>query len=199
MLVLFGRGAFDLTSVLYSSQCLTAYAIGLPAFVLIKVLAPAFFARGDTSMPVKIGVASVALNLALNLAFMVPLAHIGPALATSAAAIFNVGGLAFVLGRRGHLVADRQLWRRCTGMIGASLVMAGVLCGVRLPLFATPPQGWLRFASLAELVSAGVAAYAMAGSLLGAYDLREVSRMISRRRLRGKSGSSICSPPTTET
>ena len=108
---------------------LAAYALGLPAFVLVKVLAPAFFARGDTSTPVKIGVACVVLNSALNLAFMVPLAHIGPALATSLAAICNVGGLAFILLRRGHFLPDQQLRRRCLGMIGASVAMAGRLWG----------------------------------------------------------------------
>src|ERR1700761_91149 len=121
MLALFGRGAFDLESVRLSSQSLAAYALGLPAFVLVKVLAPAFFARGDTSTPVKIGVGSVGLNLLLNLAFMVPLAHIGPALATSVAAICNVAGLGIVLLRRGHFAPDRQLHRRCAGMVGASL------------------------------------------------------------------------------
>jgi putative peptidoglycan lipid II flippase len=199
MLVLFGRGAFDLESVHLSSQSLAAYALGLPAFVLVKVLAPAFFARGDTSMPVKIGVASVALNLALNLAFMVPLAHIGPALATSLAAIGNVAGLAFVLRRRGHFMSDHQLRRRCAGMVGASLVMAVVLWGLRSLLFQAPPHGWVRLASLAGLVTAGMLAYAIAASLLGAYDLRDIGRMMSRRRLRRGGGSAISSAPTTET
>jgi putative peptidoglycan lipid II flippase len=200
MLVLFGRGAFTLQSVLLSSQSLAAYALGLPAFVLVKVFAPAFFARGDTSMPVKIGVSSVGLNLALNLAFMVPLAHIGPALATSIAAVCNVGGLGFVLLRRGHFVPDRQLRRRCLGMIAATVVMGGVLWGLRISLFQTPPgQGWLRMASLGGLVGAGMVTYAVAASLLGAYDLRDIARMMSRRRLRGAVGSAISSPPTTET
>src|SRR6195952_4373084 len=131
MLVLFGRGAFDLESVRMSSQSLAAYALGLPAFVLVKVFAPAFFARGDTSMPVKIGVGSVGLNLLLNLVLMVPLAHIGPALATSLAALCNVGGLAFILLRRGHWVPDRQLRRRCGGMLGASMAMGLVLWEAR--------------------------------------------------------------------
>jgi putative peptidoglycan lipid II flippase len=195
---LFGRGAFDLESVLLSSQSLAAYALGLPAFVLVKVLAPAYFARGDTSMPVKIGVGSVALNLGLNLAFMVPLAHIGPALATSVAAICNVAGLAFVLRRRGHLVPDRQLGRRCLGMVGASVVMGLALWGLRILLFHVPPHGWLGLASLAGLVGAGMLAYAVAASLLGAYDLRDVGRMMSRRRLRRESGSAISSATTTE-
>jgi putative peptidoglycan lipid II flippase len=199
MLVLFGRGAFDLQSVLFSSQSLAAYALGLPAFVLVKVLAPAFFARGDTSMPVKIGVASVVLNLVLNLIFMVPLAHIGPALATSLAAICNVAGLAFILRRRGHFVPDRQLHRRCLGMVGASAAMALVLWGLRVLLFRAPLDGWLRLASLGGLVGAGMLTYAIAASLFGAYDLRDIGRMMSRRRLRGEGGSAISSAPPTET
>jgi putative peptidoglycan lipid II flippase len=197
MLVLFGRGAFGLDSVLFSSQSLAAYALGLPAFVLVKVLAPAFFARGDTSMPVKIGVGSVALNLALNLAFMVPLAHIGPALATSVAAICNVAGLAFVLTRRGHFVPDHQLARRCLGMVGASLAMALVLWGSRVLLFQAPPSGWLRLASLAGLVGAGMVAYAVAAAMVGAYDPRDIGRIVSRRRLRREDGSAISSVPPT--
>jgi putative peptidoglycan lipid II flippase len=199
MLVLFGRGAFGLESVRLSSQSLAAYALGLPAFVLVKVLAPAFFARGDTSMPVKIGVGSVALNLILNLAFMVPLAHIGPALATSLAAICNLGGLGFVLLRRGHFAPDRQLQRRCLGMVGASLSMGAVLWGLRMVLFQTPPHGLLRLASLGGLVGAGMLAYSAAGWLLGAYDLSDIGRVMSRRRLRRGGGSAISSPPTTET
>jgi putative peptidoglycan lipid II flippase len=199
MLTLFGRGAFDLESVRLSSQSLAAYALGLPAFVLVKVLAPAFFARGDTSTPVKIGVGSVGLNLLLNLIFMVPLAHIGPALATSLAAICNVGGLAFVLLQRGHFLPDHQLQRRCRGMIGASIIMAAALWGLRVLMFESPPHGWLRMAFLGGLVGGGVLAYATAASLLGAYDRREIRRMMSRRRLRGDGGSAINSSPTTET
>jgi putative peptidoglycan lipid II flippase len=199
MLVLFGRGAFDLESVHLSSQSLAAYALGLPAFVLVKVLAPAFFARGDTSMPVKIGVGSVVLNLALNFAFMVPLGHIGPALATSLAAICNVGGLAIVLLRRGHFVPDRQLLKRCSGMIGASLAMAVILWGLQILLFQPSPHGWLRMAALAALVGAGMIGYGVAAHLLGAYDLRDVTRMMARRRLRGRAGSAISSASTTET
>jgi putative peptidoglycan lipid II flippase len=199
MLVLFGRGAFDLESVRLSAQSLAAYAIGLPAFVLVKVLAPGFFARGDTSMPVKIGMASVALNLALNFAFMIPLRHMGPALATSIAAIANCAGLAVVLGRRGFFVPDPTLRRRCAGMAGASASMGLVLWGVRDWLFAEPPAGSLRIIFLAILVGAGMAAYAAAASLLGAYNLRDVLRMMSRRRLRAAGGSAISASPTTET
>ena len=199
MLVLFGRGAFDLESVRLSSQSLAAYAVGLPAFVLVKVLTPAFFARGDTSMPVKIGVASVTLNLALNLAFMMPLAHVGPALATSLAAIFNVVGLGIVLNRRGHCVPDRQLWRRCIGTLGSSAVMAVTLWKLQIWLFQSPSHGWAGMAYLAGLVGTGMLAYALASLLLGGYEVQGIRRLMLRRRLRNPARSTISSAPTTET
>src|SRR5215469_6020723 len=148
MSVLFGRGAFDAESVRLSSQSLAAYALGLPAFVLVKVLAPAFFARGDTATPVKIGVATVALNLAMNVAFMLPLKHIGPALATSLAAIFNVGWLAIVLARKGQLQLDAPLRGRALRMVAATAAMAVALWLTRVALFATPLHGAARFAAL---------------------------------------------------
>jgi putative peptidoglycan lipid II flippase len=84
-------------------------------------------------------------------------------------------------------------------MIGASVAMAAVLWGLRIVMFQVPPHGWLRMASLSGMVGAGMLAYAVAASLLGAYDLRDIRRMMSRRRLRGDSGSAISSLPTTET
>jgi putative peptidoglycan lipid II flippase len=198
MSVLFGRGEFNDESVLFSSQCLAAYAVGLPAFVLVKVLAPAFFARGDTAMPVKIGTACVALNLCLNLAFMFPLKHMGPALATSVAAIANCVGLAFVLRRRGQWQPDRLLKRRVAGMVAASVAMGLVLYVVRLVLFGVPLHGVIRFVALGALISIGMMVYAAAAQLFGAYDLRQVTRMMSRRRLRAAEGSAIGAAPTVE-
>ena len=182
--VLFGRGAFSAMAVYKSSQALAAYAFGLPAFVLVKVFIPGFFARGDTSTPVKIGMASIGLNLALNLAFMVPLQHMGPALASSIAAWANVAGLAWVLHTRGHFAVDDALNRRATRMVAASLAMGVVLFGleaVAFPLFAAGGQV-LRFIGLGMLVGGGMAAYGVAGQAFGAFDAREMLGRLARRR-----------------
>jgi putative peptidoglycan lipid II flippase len=177
MWTLFGRGAFDAESARLSAQSLAAYALGLPAFVLVKVLAPGFFARGDTAMPVKIGVTAVALNLAMNVAFMVPLQHIGPALATSLAAIFNVGGLALVLVRRGHLRIDAALRQRGMRMAAATAAMGVVLWAVQQALFGAPLHGTARLVALAALVVAGLLAYGAATVLFGAADWRALVRL----------------------
>jgi putative peptidoglycan lipid II flippase len=77
--------------------------------------------------------------------------------------------------------------------------MALVLWGLRILLFQAPPHGWTRMISLAGLVSAGMLVYGIAASVFGAYDLRDIGRMMSRRRLRGEPGSAISSASTTET
>ena len=188
MSVLFGRGAFDAESVRLSSQSLAAYALGLPAFVLVKVLAPAFFARGDTATPVKIGVAAVALNLAMNVAFMVPLQHIGPALATSLAAMFNVGWLGALLARRGHLTPDAQLRQRGIRLAAAAMVMGAVLWLVQRALFSAPLHGMARIGALAGLVAIGSATYGVAALLFAAIEWRDYLRVIMRSRRGAKPG-----------
>ncbi len=181
--VLFQRGAFTLGSAYLASQSLAAYALGLPFFVLVKVLAPAFFARGDTAMPVRIGMGTLVLNFALNLALFIPLQHVGPALATSLAAIFNVGALAVVLHRRGHLVADSRLRRRLPRIAVAALAMAATLWLVQHRAFDPAAiSGGLRWVALAALVGAGLFAYGAAGLALGAFDGRELLGRLRRRR-----------------
>ncbi|MGI4952214.1 MAG: murein biosynthesis integral membrane protein MurJ [Janthinobacterium lividum] len=181
MTVLFGHGAFDATSALLSAQALAAYALGLPAFVLLKVLVPAFFAHSDTSTPVRVGFIAIALNLALNLVFMVPLQHVGPALATSVSAIFNVVTLSILLARRGHLAIDPRLRRRLLRMVAAAGAMAAALVygqGWLTPYLAGP---W-RWLALAVLVGGGSLVYLAAAQLFGAFDMRELRAMIRRRR-----------------
>ncbi len=158
LVVLFERGAFSPESALLASQSLAAYALGLPFFVLVKVLAPAFFARGDTSTPVRIGMLTLVLNFALNLALFIPLQHVGPALATSLAAIFNVAGLAVMLQRRGFLRSRRPAaaggcrasrWPRSAMAAALWLVRRG---GVDPAAF----HGAARWAALAALIGAGL-------------------------------------------
>ncbi len=180
--VLFQRGAFDAHSVLLSAQALQAYATGLPAFVLVKVLLNGFFARGDTATPVKLGIACVGLNLVLNLLLMRPLQHLGPPLASSIAAWVNVAGLGLILARRGQLAADALLRRRVAGMLLAGAAMTAALWAMELGLEPLFPRPGLRWAALALLVGAGGAVYGLAGQALGAFD----GRIVLARLLRGR-------------
>ena len=103
---LFEYGAFSPGDSAMAAFSLMAYCLGLPAFVLIKILANGFYARQDTKTPVRIGLQAMLLNMVLNVIFVVSMVrtgflapHVGLALATSAAAYFNAGRLALALRR----------------------------------------------------------------------------------------------------
>ena len=105
---LFNYGAFDLHDAEMSRMSLMAYALGLPAFVVIKVLAPGYYARQDTRTPVKIAIRAMIANMFLNVLFVVPMVmwqiegpHTGLALATSASAYMNATMLYLGLRRQG--------------------------------------------------------------------------------------------------
>src|SRR6056297_1461510 len=125
--VLFERGAFSPADAAATADVLIAYALGLPAFVLVKVLSPGFFAREDTATPVRIAAISVTANIILGFAFYRPFGVVGLAAATSLASWLNAGLLAWVLYRRGHFLPDAALASRLPRALAASLVMGGIV------------------------------------------------------------------------
>jgi putative peptidoglycan lipid II flippase len=172
--VLFVGGKFTHADASLSAQALVAYAAGLPAFVLIKVLGPGFFARGDMSTPVRIGMGILGLNVALSLVLMSPLKHVGPPLATTLAMTVNVVLLAILLRRRGYLVPDRLLWSRLTRMCVAAGVMALTLW--RLRVILSPASGGpVSIIVLTALVSGGLATYGVTAWLFGLESMRNNS------------------------
>jgi putative peptidoglycan lipid II flippase len=134
-------------------------------------------------MPVRIGIASVVLNLALNLLFMVPLQHVGPALASSLAAWANVIALAWVLHKRRQFLADDLLIGRAIRIASASVVMALVVYGLQKTEFAALAGhgNVARSIGLAIEVGGGMAVYGVAGQVLGAFDARVALGRIARR------------------
>jgi putative peptidoglycan lipid II flippase len=132
--VLFQRGAFSATDTYETAQTMIWFSAGLPAYVLIRVLQPGFFAREDTRTPTVFAGISVAINIAVSLLLFPILKHVGIAIATSVAAWANAALLGIWLGRRGHFRLPADDWRRHALIIVASLVMAGVLYGLSIPL-----------------------------------------------------------------
>jgi len=128
---LFHSGNFDQHDVLMSERSLKAYSAGLTAFILVKVLAPGFYARQDTRTPVRIAVIALATNMALNVALVFPLRHAGLALATTLAAALNAALLYRGLRRDGAYVPPAG-WGRLWLALGVSggLMAALLLWGV---------------------------------------------------------------------
>lgn len=135
MQVLFQRGAFDAAAAHAAAETLAAYALGLPAFLLIRSVVASFTARGNTVTPLKASLTALALNLALKLALMGALAQVGLALATSAGAWVNVLIVGALAVRCGFLKPDRRLTASCLLALAAALLMA-----VSLALLAGPAR-----------------------------------------------------------
>ncbi|MCX8132706.1 MAG: murein biosynthesis integral membrane protein MurJ [Roseococcus sp.] len=180
--VLFERGAFDAAASAETAMVLRAYAFGLVAFVLVKALTPAFFARGDTRTPVLVGLGAVAANLGLNLAFLTfsRLGAAGIALATGLAAWLNVVLLGGLLMRRSLLVLDRSLRRRLPRLLGAALLMGAL---VALPgVLGLPARGLSGALVLAASCALGLVSFFGLAHLLGGLDLRQMRGLLRRRR-----------------
>lgn len=179
--VLFERGAFRVPEVHATAAALAAYAVGLPAYVLIKVLTPCFYAREDTRTPVKIAVICVVVNTVAALALMQIFAHVGIALATVVSAWLNSAMLAFMLRRRGYFAPDSQLKRRLPRVVAATLIMAVALWAL---MHALAPwlagSGSTRLMAFIVLVVAGLVIYGGAALATGAADLKEARRLIGR-------------------
>jgi putative peptidoglycan lipid II flippase len=178
---LFERGAFGPAESAATGAALAAFAAGLPAYVIIKVLTPGFYAREDTATPLKIALATVAVNIALTVLLMQSLAHVGIALGTALAAWLNAAVLAIVLARRGHFATDPRLIRRSIRILAATAIMAAGLWAAQTLLPIGSDAGLLRRAlGLLALIVWGGLLYLGAAQLLGGLDLRDLKRLIRR-------------------
>lgn len=160
LITLFHYGALTERDVVMSAMSLRALSVGLLAFMLIKVLAPGFYARQDTKTPVKIGILAMVANMVMNLILIWPLAHAGLALATSLAAFLNAGCLAWGLYKAGVLHRHPGWSKRIFMLVCANGSLVAML------LLVTPAQSvWLqwhgvsRIAHLGGLVVAAVVLY----------------------------------------
>ncbi len=165
---LFHYGAFGRQDVIMSAQALVAFSFGLLGFILVKVLAPGFYARQDTKTPVRVGVMAFGANIVLSLALVWPLKHAGLALAISLAAFINAG-LLFRLLRRQDVYRPLPGW----ALFLARILIASAVMAVVVVWGAGGLEGWLeagameRVLRLSFWVTAGLITYVLTIVLLG--------------------------------
>lgn len=182
--VLFERGAFGPDDARATSVALAAFAAGLPAFVMIKVFSPAYFAREDTRTPMWFALISVIINIAGALALFPFIAYVGVALATTAAAWVNAMMLGYTLTKRGDFTLDDRLRRALPRIIAASLVMGLVLLTMMqfvAPLFSAENLFIVRLLVLAAMVVSGAGVYFAVAWLTGALDIAALRQSFSRK------------------
>ncbi|HEX4695884.1 murein biosynthesis integral membrane protein MurJ [Sphingomonas sp.] len=179
---LFGYGKYTPADTHATAQALAAFSIGLPSYILVKVLTPGFYARQDTRTPVRYAMVSMAVNLACNLALIVPLRHMGPPLATAIASTVNVAMLYWTLRKRGHFEPDHRLRRRAWRLALAALAMGGILWLLQGYLTPFTHGTWLvRGGAMTVLVVAGALVYGIATFVLGAFTRDDLSFLRRKR------------------
>jgi putative peptidoglycan lipid II flippase len=160
---LFHHGEFDAEDVVKSAMALQALAGGILAFMLIKVFAPAFYARQDMKTPVRIGIIAMVANMVFNLMLVWHLDHVGLSLASTLAAFVNAGLLYRGLHRSGIYRLDARWIPLILRFAMANAVMFAVLW------FITPSNdwwlaghGWARVGWVLLICAAGAATYGAA-------------------------------------
>jgi len=198
---MFQYGKFTLADARNTAAVLAAFATGLPAYVLIRVLVPGYYAREDLRTPVRCAVIAVIANTALSILLVWPpfglpsLSFVGIAVATAIAAWVNALLLGIGLWRRKHFHLDAQLKRRLPRLLLAALGMAAAL--VPLGQWTAP---WLqagltrRVHAIALLVFAGMALYALLCLVLRVTTIAELRQSLQRGR--AKPGAKPLPSPT---
>ena len=180
--LLFERGAFTSEDALATAYTLSAFASGLPAYVLVKVLSTQFFARQDTKTPMKVAIGAVGLNFILNCLFIGPFSYVGLALATALSAWFNAITLGSILFLKEWLVFDERLKGILPRLAISSLLM-GIYCyGIQI-LISFPTGLFLRFCVVAFWISGGLVAYLISARLVGAFHFRDFQKFLKNQPL----------------
>lgn len=179
---LFERGEFSADATHKTAMALQVFAAGLPAFVLVKALAPGYFAREDMSTPIKIGGFCVLVNIVVAVSLMGPLAHVGLAAATVISQWLNAILLAIVLIRRKQFHFDARLKSRLPRIVMSSVIMGFIILALQSVL---EPQlaGSLtdKILGLVGIVGGGMVAYGICAQVFGAATLGEIKSAMRKQ------------------
>ena len=168
MLTIFQHGSFTMDDATRAGWSLVAYSLGLPFFMLIKVLATAFYSRQDTKTPVKIGIIAMTANIILNLILYRPFGHVGLALATSISALLNSLLLYIQLNKLNYFKVSTNWSLFLLRLISACVVM-GTVVWYFSPEIVDWQTGdlWHRITNLVVMILVGFAVYIISLFLLG--------------------------------
>jgi len=180
---LFQGGKFTTEDARLTAMTLSIIVLGLPAYVLVKVLTPGFYARQDTATPVKVAVFVLVATVVLNFLLIPPFGIAGLASAIAICSWLNCIVLYVILHRRGHFRIEGWLASRIARQLIAAVAMGSALFGIRMLL-----SGWFegsvghRLAGVIAIVGGGMAVYFPLVWILGGTDREELKSLVRRRR-----------------
>ena len=186
--VMYQHGAFTAADTAATAIAVQFYAIGLVGYSIARIASPVFYALGSARTPVKVSVATVAVNATLNILLVRSIGYSGLALGTSIAALFNAATLMFLLRTRLHGIDGGRIWTAFVRIGAASLVMGAAAMGVDLYLARLWADPGFAAAALRLFVTitAALAVLVGAAHLLRIREFEE-ARAIVVRRLRRSS------------
>jgi putative peptidoglycan lipid II flippase len=168
VITIYQRGAFSADTVFPTARALQAYALGLLAFMAIKVLASAYFSRQDTKTPVRYGIIAMVSNMVMNLLLILPFAHIGLALATAFSSWVNAGLLLV-----GLMKLKLFSFNRLFIFLGIRVLLANLVMLLFILVFNETADQWLewdtitRSGNLAFLCIGGGVCYVLGLLIVG--------------------------------
>jgi putative peptidoglycan lipid II flippase len=149
--MMFERGKFSDADTIATVAAMVVYACGLPAFVLLKIFTPVYFANGDTKTPVKVAAICFFANIALSIGTLSYFGHVGVALATTISSWLNIALLWGILWKRKLYSFDGQVNKNIVKIIFSACVMAAILWYLQIVL-----HDYLNGSLLIEVVTVSV-------------------------------------------
>lgn len=186
---LFRRGEFNAYDVSSTAAVLLFYGLATPAFVLLRILSPAFFARHDTKSPMRFALISMGVNVVLGVALFYLIGVPGIAAAAAVASWVNVGQMVFTLAKRGHYAPSAKAWGKLIRVLSASVLLGLMLAAaahfrplIEAPLAAIHVAG-VGAKEIAVLAVCGLAAgvYPVLLLALGGVTLAEAKAALRRK------------------
>jgi putative peptidoglycan lipid II flippase len=153
------HGKLTLSDAYEVSHTLTAFAIGLPAYILVKIFSTIFFAQEDTKTPVYVACMAVVVNFCLNLMLFRTFSHTGLAFSTAVSAWFNAGVLAYRLHRKAFFILSERFKKFLPKMLLSCVVTMTFLQYMTQMLWKEEATLWIHIRDLTVLISGGVILY----------------------------------------
>lgn len=184
--ILFQHGKFAAEDTLMTAYAVIAYSFGLPAYVMVKALAPNFFARGNTKTPVKYSAIAFLFNLIACIILMQFFGHIGIACATSASAFVSLGQYIYGLKKRGHWSFSADLLKKTAKIILASVCMGALVFVFQSYICSVSDfvhRYWIvRFCIICGFGIFGVASFIIFAKLFGVFRISDFYALIRRKK-----------------
>lgn len=180
--IMFERGAFTKQDAQATAAALMAYSVGLPAFVMVKIFAPVFFANNDTKTPVKIAIVCLIANICTSIALIGYIGHVGLAVGTSSAAWLNAFLLCSVLVKRQLFKFSKPFIIRLLKILLSAIIMGIIVWYLEIVL-AQYLEGELKFKLIAAcaLIASGVFVFFATAHFTGCVRIGDFKKILRGR------------------